>query len=128
MKTSVWLFLGCVVQASGQAADLYHVVVPNGDQFAIQANSAASLLPTTREQRGPIGAGQFPGMTRRAGNIPTRESPFALAVAQAAKKGVIEASVEAYTDVLVKCQQAQSPVLTTPFMRSDNQQAHCYRF
>lgn len=128
MKTSVWLVFGCIVPISVQAAEPEHVMAPPAAQLPIQAVAAAKFLPPPTEPHSLIGAGQEVGPTRRMASIPMRESPFALAIARAAKKGVIEESVEAYTDVLVQCQQAQSPVLTTPLMRSDSQQAHCYRF
>jgi hypothetical protein len=128
MKINAWLVFGCIVQMSAHAAEIDHVAAPPGGQFSIHAVAAANLLPATTEPRSPIGAGQDPGLARRLASAPPRESPFALAIGRAAKKGVIEAAVEAYTDVLIQCQQAQSPVLTTPFIRSDSQQAHCYRF
>lgn len=74
------------------------------------------------------------GATRHPNQIPqpadnrVRESAFALAIKQAAKKGVIELGVEASAEILIQCQKAQSVVLTTSFLRSDSQQAHCYRF
>ena len=95
MKTSIWLVFGCIVQMSAQAAEIDHVAVPPGGQFSIQAVAAAKLLPATREPHGPIGAGQDPGMANRVASTPPRESPFALAIGRAAKKGVIEAGVEA---------------------------------
>ena len=55
-------------------------------------------------------------------------SPFAVALQNAWKKGVVEESVEAYTEVLIQCQKEQSPALTTPLMRSESQQAHCFRY
>lgn len=128
MKTSVWLVFGCIVPMSVQAVEPDHVMVPPAAQSPIKAVAAARFLPPPIAPHSPIGAGQEGGPTRRLASILMRESPFALAIARAAKKGIIEESVEAYTDVLVQCQQAQSPVLTTPFMRSDSQQAHCYRF
>lgn len=55
-------------------------------------------------------------------------SPFTVALQNAWKKGVVEESVEAYTEVLIQCQKEQSPALTTPLIRSDGQQAHCFRY
>jgi hypothetical protein len=49
-------------------------------------------------------------------------------IAGAWKKGFVEEGVEASRNVLIECQNATSVVLTTPFMRSDSQQNHCYRF
>jgi hypothetical protein len=66
---------------------------------------------------------------RRTGPLPAQaDSPLALAIGRAAKKGIIELAVDGYTDILIQCQKTQSVVLTTPLLRSDAQQAHCYRF
>jgi hypothetical protein len=59
---------------------------------------------------------------------PPAASRFALAIGRAAKKGVIELGVDDYTEILIQCQKSRSVVLTTPLLRSDAQQAHCYRF
>lgn len=59
---------------------------------------------------------------------PLREPSLAQAIGRAGKQGIVERSVEAYTEVLIQCQQNRSPILTVPFQRSDSQQAHCYRF
>jgi hypothetical protein len=61
--------------------------------------------------------------------VPIRpESPLAHAIGSAAKKGVVDVAVQAYTEVLTQCQKAQSPALTSALLRSDSQQAHCYRY
>jgi len=66
---------------------------------------------------------------RRTAPLPPHtESPLALAIGRATKKGVIELGVDAYTEVLIQCQKNQSVVLTTPLLRSNAQQDHCYRF
>ncbi|MBA5690498.1 hypothetical protein [Rugamonas apoptosis] len=56
------------------------------------------------------------------------ETTLSIALAQAWKRGFIEVGVEETRRVLLECQQETSVVLTMPFMRSDAQQAHCYRF
>ncbi|MES2322248.1 MAG: hypothetical protein V4633_08310 [Pseudomonadota bacterium] len=87
-------------------------------QSGAQAPSccARAAAPEQRDQLGR------PVVTR------LQESKFALAIARSAKKGIIEESVEAYSEVLIQCQKERSVVLTTPLLRSESQQAHCYRF
>lgn len=79
------------------------------------------LLSTVR----PLVAQAAP---RRPTDSPLREPALALGIGRAGKQGIVESSVEAYTEVLIQCQQNKSPILTVPFQRSDSQQAHCYRF
>jgi hypothetical protein len=47
---------------------------------------------------------------------------------EAWKKDPAEANLKAWSDVLIKCQQATNPAWTTALMRSEPQQAHCYRY
>jgi hypothetical protein len=56
------------------------------------------------------------------------ENALAVALARAWKRDFIEEGVEETRNVLLECQHETSVVLTTPLMRSDAQQAHCYRF
>ncbi|GAB2854545.1 hypothetical protein GCM10027277_23840 [Pseudoduganella ginsengisoli] len=64
----------------------------------------------------------------RPTDTPLREPSLAQAIGRAGKQGIVERSVEAYTEILIQCQKNQSPILTVPFQRADSQQAHCYRF
>ena len=50
------------------------------------------------------------------------------AIENAWKKDAAEENLKAWTEVLVKCQQATNPAWTTALMRSEAQQAHCYRY
>ena len=59
---------------------------------------------------------------------PRRQTPFASALNEAWKKDAAEANLKAWSEVLVKCQQATNPAWTTALMRSEAQQAHCYRY
>lgn len=59
---------------------------------------------------------------------PDYESPLAKEIRLAWKKGIIEQSFLGYTNVLIACQRAQSPLLTIPFQTADSQQNHCFRF
>jgi hypothetical protein len=45
-----------------------------------------------------------------------------------AQKSVAENTIQAYTEVIRQCQRETSQLQTVPFMRSDSQQAHCYRY
>ncbi|MBC3878513.1 hypothetical protein H8K38_11885 [Undibacterium sp. FT79W] len=57
-----------------------------------------------------------------------KESSLAKAIADAHKKNVAENTIQAYTKVLRQCQRETSQLQTVPFMRSESQQAHCYRY
>jgi hypothetical protein len=60
--------------------------------------------------------------------VPDRQTPVARAMDEAWKKDPAEANLKAWSDVLIKCQQATNPAWTTALMRSEPQQAHCYRY
>jgi len=68
------------------------------------------------------------GSKDNSGRSSTRPVERFNPTARAWKKGWIEEGVEESRKVLIECQNASSVVLTTPFMRSDSQQNHCYRF
>ncbi|KQV54203.1 MULTISPECIES: hypothetical protein [unclassified Duganella] len=59
---------------------------------------------------------------------PRQQTAVARAMDEAWKKGASEANLKAWSDVLVKCQQATNPAWTTALVRSEPQQAHCYRY
>jgi hypothetical protein len=56
------------------------------------------------------------------------DTAFSRALARAWKIGFVDAGVEGTRTMLLECQRATSVLLTTPFMRSDAQRAHCFRF
>ena len=60
--------------------------------------------------------------------IPGSQTPLARAMNEAWKKDASEANLKAWSEVLIKCQQATNPAWTTALMRSEPQQAHCYRY
>jgi hypothetical protein len=117
------------VQMSVSAADLGD---RDSDKKAPQisrflANTSASTLTSSIPYRilmGPDAGRPEPDLV----TPPVRSSPLARAIGKAARKSMIEIGAEASAEILIQCQQATSVVLTTPFMRSDSQQAHCYRF
>lgn len=59
---------------------------------------------------------------------PRAQTAVARAMQEAWKKDASEANVKAWSEVLVKCQQATNPAWTTALVRSEPQQAHCYRY
>ena len=65
---------------------------------------------------------------QRPSNGYAYESAFARAIARAAKRSASELALEAATKIIIMCQKERNPALTTPFFRSDSQQAHCFRY
>ena len=95
------------------------------DLFSAHGASRASLRELLREPRPQTGArSQREGMS--GGEL--RDPPFVSALRRAWKRGVAELALEGYGEVLIQCQKQQSPAATTALMRSDSQQAHCFRF
>jgi len=117
-------FLCLPLLCAGAAAQPPGLVLPPA--VATAALPDASLT-AGRERRLAAGRGGMAGAPAAADRS-TMASPLARAMTRAARKGVIELGVEEYSEVLIQCQKAQSVVLTTPLLRSDAQQAHCYRF
>lgn len=60
--------------------------------------------------------------------LKSRDAQMSSAIAGAAKKDFIQEGIEASRKALLACQQETSAVLVMPSLRSDSQQAHCYRF
>jgi len=129
MKFAAWWLIGCTMQVAADAAAFDEVRTYGGikTSSADRATLSRNMLASRRDHL-------FFGDTRQADRstgskgISEQASPLALAIESAAKKGVIAVGVEAYTDVLIQCQRKQSPAATTALMRSDSQQAHCFRF
>ncbi len=59
---------------------------------------------------------------------PAFDTAFSAALARAWKRDFVEAGVEGTRNMLLECQRSTSAVLAMPFMRSDAQQSHCFRF
>ncbi len=110
---------GCLAAPALYAAEL-------GDRGAIAPSYSNIPLRALVEPRNASAPAANPRSVQF--DSPLRESRFALAIGKAARRGIVERAVEGYTEVLIQCQNEKSIVLTTPFMRSDSQQAHCYRF
>jgi hypothetical protein len=79
-------------------------------------------------QRPPLDTAPARDSFGRPLSAPLRETPFARAMDEAWKKNAAEANMKAWSEVLIKCQQATNPAWTTALMRSEPQQAHCYRY
>lgn len=65
---------------------------------------------------------------RAQASASARDTQLTQAIAGAAKKDFIEAGIEESRRALIECQKETSAVLVMPSLRSDSQQAHCYRF
>ncbi|MYM95797.1 hypothetical protein GTP90_18205 [Rugamonas sp. FT81W] len=65
---------------------------------------------------------------RAPASASARDTQLPQAIAGAAKKDFIEAGIEESRRALIECQKETSAVLVMPSLRSDSQQAHCYRF
>lgn len=134
MKIRVLFICGCVTLISAHAVDFGDAAAkrelqsPSVGPFFVHATLAKDLLMSTRDHRLAMGVTQHRPQPDRPMATYSRKSPYARAIEKAARRGVVELAVEAYTDVLIQCQKAQSVVLTTPFLRSESQQAHCFRF
>ncbi|MES2126541.1 MAG: hypothetical protein V4463_04660 [Pseudomonadota bacterium] len=114
-KLPGWIALGigCMSLLPCGADEVKAVKAPSITPYLVSPYTLAHRLPAEP--------------TLRRG-LPAQESSLAMAINRATRKGIVEQAVEAYSDVLIQCQKEQSPALTTPFMRSDSQQAHCFRF
>jgi hypothetical protein len=94
--------------------------------FADHAGSPARVRELIREPRMQQGGEQHWERSDRSPLL--RDPPLVSALQRAWKRGVVELAVEGYTKVLIECQKQQSPAATVALMRSDSQQAHCFRF
>ena len=118
-----WMLCGCMMHGAVHAAD----AVPLQAAIKLNTDPKADSLTAARDRR--LGrAAPRAELGGRAQPGPVGESRFARAISQAAAKGIVESSVEGYTEVLIQCQKATSPASTTALMRSNAQQDHCYRF
>src|SRR5690242_295059 len=105
MTIGAWLIAACMTQLPVLAAD----TIQDAAQGDAKALSVRQFL--VRDRRSAMA---LPALPKQA---PVRISPYARAIESAAKKGVVELGVEAYSEVLIQCQKAQSVVLTTPMLR-----------
>jgi hypothetical protein len=132
MKHLTWILLGflqsCLVHA--RSTDLLvgdtAVALPHERSRLFSAHGM-DLAALTKEPPRGIGIhmrGQKPTPQAQVGPAVR----LAAAIARAGKVGLVERSVEGYSQVLIDCQKSQLTISTKPLLRSDSQQAHCYRF
>ena len=72
--------------------------------------------------------GQFPPLKAADIKPPASRTALSVALARAWKRSFIEKGVDDAKGALLACQRETSLLLTVPFMRSEGQQAHCFRF
>lgn len=129
MKASPRILCGCALltAAACQPAGATDVLserdkfVSVGGQFV----RAARVSPPGVDITATAEALQRTGKT---GVVPPYQTPLALALTKFTKKSFVELGIEASANMLIECQKETSILLTMPSLRSDSQQAHCYRF
>lgn len=102
------------------------------DLGRFMASDGASLVRAIQRElpdvlRMPLD-GRVPALPVMNGNPPPAQTALSVAFARAWKQGFIEKGAEKSRSALLACQRETSIVLTVPFMRSEGQQAHCFRF
>ena len=144
MKTGVAVVLGCLLQIPAQACDMGQTLGSQNlsseddscrdrppllaERHLANALSTGGWLRPRHRPRLPVAEEETPNKRARLAGSPVYESAFARAIARAAKRSATELALEAATKVIVMCQKERNPALTTPFFRSDSQQAHCFRY
>ncbi|PWF55638.1 hypothetical protein [Massilia glaciei] len=135
MKKLACIVVGFMMPFSVNAADSVHdksaraVALPQTmARSLVDAAMKEDALTPARERRVEIEGDRLPHQRDRRATAPMRDSRLAQAIRGAAKIGIVESSLEGYTEVLIQCQKATSPALTTALMQSDSQQDHCFRF
>lgn len=114
MRRAVWLAFALLLPAA--AAAQAEEQVPDATRPAIRQRADAASLAPERDSFG------------RPLAVPRAQTAAARALDQAWKKDASEANLKAWSEVLIKCQQATNPAWSTALMRSEPQQAHCYRY
>ncbi|MFC5461016.1 hypothetical protein [Massilia niabensis] len=132
MKIGVAVIVGCLIQVPGYACELGQdqsckdAATPFAGRHPVHALSIRELLRPATDRR--LLTAEIPDQRARLAGGPVYESTFARAIARAAKRSAAELAIEAATKIIVMCQKERNPALTTPFFRSDSQQAHCFRY
>ena len=115
------LLIGCLASVTAHAADAEGK--PRNETVLSSSGGQLARLTLGKNLR------EFGFEAIRDNTSPSsRSSQLAVAIAGAAKKDFIEAGIEASRRALIECQQETSTLLVMPSLRSDSQQAHCYRF
>ena len=122
MKTGAALVVACLMQMPAYAT------TPLAGPEPVHTLSMRELLRPATRYGLSIAEVQTSDKRRQFAGSPAYESAFARAIARAAKRSASELALEAATKIIVMCQKERNPALTTPFFRSDSQQAHCFRY
>lgn len=133
MKIGVALVLVCLLQGPAYACDIesnacLDVTTPLAGQHPVTALSFRDMLRPAHARGLLLAEVQTPDKRALSTGSLGYESAFARAIARAAKRSAAELALEAATKIIVMCQKERNPALTTPFFRSDSQQAHCFRY
>lgn len=101
-------------------------ITAHADDGQALLNSTAGQLTRSTFAKGlhELKLGTAPATVK----LQSRDAQMSNAIAGAAKKDFIQEGIEASRKALLACQQETSAVLVMPSLRSDSQQAHCYRF
>lgn len=119
MRVGVAVVAACLLQIPASACEL---------EPAPPALSIRDLLGPAMDRSLLMGDVPLPGKRVSSTGTLGYDSSFARAIARAAKRSAAEIALEAATKIIVMCQKERNPALTTPFFRSDSQQAHCFRY
>jgi len=101
--------------------------------YQLMASDGASIVRSAQRKSPDVLHMQFDDVVSNARrlvviNSPAPKTALSVALARAWKRDFIEEGVEGTRTMLLECQRETSVLLTMPFMRSDGQQAHCFRF
>ena len=120
-KTALALLLGCFACGAAHAVDAESM--PRNDAALSSSGGFLARITFTK------GLQEFGFEAIPAAKAPhARDAQLSMAIASAMKKNFIETGIEASRQALIECQRETSVLLTMPSLRSDSQQAHCFRF
>lgn len=128
------IFFACSVLVASlshaQGSKISNTYLDTSYQF--MASDGASLVRSAQKKMPGILHTQLDDEVSTARRIvminPAPNTALSVALARAWKRDFIEEGVEESRKMLLDCQRETSVLLTMPFMRSDGQQAHCFRF
>lgn len=116
--TVACLLLGCAHYAA-VAADGAPAPLPALARVDLHAAVGQFLSGADARPRDRLGRPVAPALS---------EPPLARAIGLAVKEDTVALGVKESAEMLAACQREHSSLQTVPFMRSESQQAHCYRF
>ena len=123
--------MACASPASAQASgdDLFRVL----DADRLMESTGSSFVRSAQSKDPKLlelgfGDGDAGAKKALATAHGTAGTALAAALSRAWKRDFVEEGVQGTRNMLLECQRATSATLTMPFMRSDAQQSHCFRF